>query len=211
IALPACTGGSQAVGGTTVNSTVDANYVNCGAGGGSEGQRGVWYTLAGSNNQVTISTCDPSVGLDSRLTVYQGSCGALSCVTANEDIPGDCTGASAYSSEVVFNAIQGTTYYVFVHGYGSPGETGDFMLHISCAPLCLPLPVNDICASAQPLTVELDCMPTTGSTNCATESIGVYPGCASPYHTFPDVYYSFTSPNTASGDVSLNITDITAN
>src|SRR5690606_12662740 len=53
IALPACTGGSQAVGGTTVNSTVDANYVNCGAGGGSEGQRGVWYTLAGSNNQVT--------------------------------------------------------------------------------------------------------------------------------------------------------------
>src|SRR5690606_37146801 len=68
-----------------------------------------------------------------------------------------------------------------------------------------------ICASAQPLTVELDCMPTTSSTNCATESIGVYPGCASPYHTLPDVYYSFTSPNTASGDVSLNITDITAN
>ncbi|MCB0793071.1 MAG: T9SS type A sorting domain-containing protein [Flavobacteriales bacterium] len=210
--LPSCSGGDQVVSGTSTGSTIDAGWADCGSGGTVGQQRGVWYHYAGDDNEVTITTCDPGgVGYDTRLTVYDGSCGVLNCITGNDDMTPACATGS-FRSRVVFNAYSGTDYYVFVHGYqsgASPSTTGDFNLHLTCAPLCLPVPTNDDCAAAIGLGVGPICAPVAGTNDCAAAS-SPNPGCFSPFATLPDVYYWFTAPGTPSGDVVLNITEGTA-
>lgn len=193
-----CAGGP--VNGTTTGSNFDVSYTDCGAGAAVQ-QRGVWYRYVGDNQQVTITTCDPSgIGYDTRLTVYSGACGTLACVTANDDMfPACATGG--FRSEVTFNALTGTDYYVFVHGFGAPSATGNFILNLTCSPLCLPLPANDDCASAQSITAGPACVTTAGNNACASSPIGI-PTCLSPFVTFRDVWYSF-SANTTSANVNI--------
>jgi hypothetical protein len=192
--------GSGPVSGTTTGAAVDAIYTNCGAGAGTQ-QSGVWYKYVGDNQQVTITTCDPSgIGYDTRLTVYSGTCGSLSCVGGNDDMfPACATGG--FRSEVTFNALTGTDYFVFVHGFGDPNVTGNFNLNLTCSPLCLPLPGNDDCASAQPITAGPTCVATTGNNACASSPVGV-PTCLSTFVTFRDVWYSFAA-NTTSANVRV--------
>lgn len=184
------------VSGTTINSTVDANFIDCGTTGTNLTERGVWYKIPGSNNEITITTCDPAVGFDSRLTVYSGSCGTFTCVTSNDDMTPSCN-FGLFRSEVTFNAFAGTDYYVFVHGYqfGSGlSETGNFNLNISCGPLCIPIPANDEELTPQPLTV----LPfgstnlTPGFNSCATTAL-VAPSCVSQFGTYSDVFYSYVA------------------
>jgi hypothetical protein len=181
--------------GTTLNATVDANYVPFGPDLGTNAtERGVWYTIVGDDQSYTISTCDPegTIGYDTRLTVFTGTCGALSPIVANDDIT--CT--PLFRSEVTFNAFVGTTYYLFVHGYQfgtALSNTGDFELNISCAPACIPA-ANDACASAEVLAQNASCVNITGTTLCA----GPTPGIANPagvtiFQTFNDVWYQFTA------------------
>ncbi len=194
ITLPSCSGGAQVVNGTTINSTVDSNYVNCGGpnNGTSTTERGVWYKYVGDNMQVTLNTCS-STTYDSRISVYTGTCGALSCVVTNDD-NNACT-IAGLSSEVTFNAVAGTEYLVFVHGYQfgtSLSATGNFAMNITCAPICTPATVNDECANATPVSVS----PTgvASSNLCATPSIGVaFPSCDSSFATYFDAWYSFNS------------------
>ncbi|WKZ64869.1 MAG: T9SS type A sorting domain-containing protein [Flavobacteriales bacterium] len=192
---------STPVTGSTILATVDAEYSDCGAG--NEGpQGGVWYRIVGDDNQYTITTCDASgTGYDTRLTVYSGSCGAFTCVTANDDMTPACTTGS-FRSRVQFNANSGTDYYVFVHGYGTPGATGNFILNITCAPLCLPVPGNDVCASATALTV--DAAPTAGTNTCAAATVG-NPTCESAFATLPDVFYSFTASAAGTNLITFNL------
>jgi hypothetical protein len=192
---------STPVTGSTTLSTVDAEYSDCGAG--NEGpQGGVWYKIEGDDNQYTITTCDASfVGYDTRLTVFSGSCGAFTCVTANDDMTPACATGS-FRSRVQFNANSGTDYYVFVHGYGTPGATGNFILNITCAPLCLPVPGNDACASATALTV--DAAPTAGTNTCAGATVG-NPSCESAFATLPDVFYTFTASAAGTNLITFNL------
>lgn len=208
-ALPSCTGGTQIVDGTTTGSTVDAEYSNCGAGGSNTTERGVWYTYAGDDNQVTITTCATTAltTYDTRLTVYEGSCGAFTCVAGNDDMSPACPGAS-FRSSVTFNAFSGTTYYVFVHGFQSGvglSATGNFRLTLNCSPLCLPIPGNDLCAGATAITVDAPAI--SGSNTCAAATIG-NPTCESGFATLPDVYYSFVA--SAGGTNLVTITQNSA-
>ena len=50
----------------------------CGTTDGTAG--GVWYRLAGDGDTYTVSTCDTGTDYDSKIRVYSGSCGALTCV-----------------------------------------------------------------------------------------------------------------------------------
>ncbi len=200
---------STSVSGTTAGSTVDAIYSNCGAGGNSSTERGVWYVYPGDDSQVTITTCDASgTGYDSRLTVYSGSCGGLTCITGNDDMTPDCSFGS-YRSSVTFNAYSGTDYYVFVHGYqfGTDlSETGDFVLNLTCGSLCSPVPANDECASAE---IIIAGVTASGSTTCASSSpLFSNPACASLFSTPVDVWYSFT---TGSGNAyNITLTELTS-
>ncbi len=182
--------------GTTLNSTVDANYVNAGAGGTNTTERGVWYTIVGDDNSYTISTCDPEnlIEYDTRLSVYSGTCGGLVPITGNDDNSACTTGG--LTSEVTFNAFVGTTYYLFVHGYQfgtALSNTGNFELNISCAPACIPA-ANDACASAEVLAQNVSCVNVTGTTLCAGNTVGLAnPAGVSGFATFNDVWYQFTA------------------
>ncbi|MBL7778091.1 MAG: fibronectin type III domain-containing protein, partial [Chitinophagales bacterium] len=210
IALSSCTGSPKTKSGTTTGSTVDAIYSNCGAGGSGTTERGVWYTYAGDDNAVTMTTCDPSgIGYDSRITVYSGSCGALTCVTSNDDMtPGCATGS--FRSLVNFNAFAGTTYYIFVHGFQSGAglsAQGDFILNYSCSALCLPIPPNETCGTATSYTLSTSYTPTTASNNCANADFVTNPTCFSAFATLPDLWYQFTTPpaiTTAKIRIDLN-------
>ena len=89
---------------------------------------GVFYTLAGTGNPITLTTCDAATDYDTKLFVYRGACGGpYTCVAGNDDTnAGGCT----QPSTVTFASVSGATYLVFVSGYG--GETGSFGLVSSC-------------------------------------------------------------------------------
>ena len=105
--------------GTTVNATADA-APTCVT---TNTAPGVWYTftnpVGNGVNRVVLNTC-LATSYDSKLSVYTGTCAALTCVTGNDDFCG-------LQSQVSVNTTGGnTTYRVLVHGFGS--ATGAFSL-----------------------------------------------------------------------------------
>lgn len=83
---------------------------------GTLGIKGLWYKYtATANKTVTVSTSSAGQNADTRMMVFTGSCGALSCLAANDDY----TGAF---SQVTFDSSAGMTYYiVFDNKYSSLG------------------------------------------------------------------------------------------
>ncbi|MCB0791982.1 MAG: hypothetical protein KDB97_09465, partial [Flavobacteriales bacterium] len=183
--------------GTNVGATADG-VPSQASGGEATVDNGVWYVFAGDDSQVTLQTCDAGTTFDTRLHVFSGACGSLVGVTGNDDNCGT-------RSLVVFNAYNGTDYYIAVEGYGT--SSGTFVLDIACAALCVPVPTNDDCANAETLTPGSGCTSVPGSTNCANTSAGTNPSCISTFATAPDVFYSFTA-----GDATqiLNFLNVTA-
>ncbi len=108
----------QSMSGTTANATPD-NAPFCGT---SNTANGVWYQYLGTGDFVSASLCN-GTSYDSKLTVYSGSCGALTCIAGNDD-------ACGLQSEVQFQSNVGQTYYILVHGFGS--SSGSFNLELSC-------------------------------------------------------------------------------
>ena len=171
--------------GQTVNgSTIGASFDNVGTCVTSNSAAGVWYSFAGDGSAVTVSTCGS--GYDTKLSVFSGSCGALSCVTGNDD-------ACGLQSTVNFATSNGTTYYILVHGFGT--AVGNFTMSVTCvAPP--PPPTNDACGDA----IELSCNTTvTGSTAQAAPDTA--PTCDGASVTAPGVWYTFTG---SSRIVNLN-------
>lgn len=135
----------QTVSGSTVGATSDAAIGSCTLGsfgtpgsgtavGGTPGL-GVWYRLMGDGSQVSASLCNSS--FDTKIHIYEGSCGTLTCVASNDDNSAQCSPGSR--SYVQFNTNPGSTYYILVSGFSS--STGNFSLQIGCvcgAPLGFP-------------------------------------------------------------------------
>ncbi len=109
--------------GTTVNATID-NLVAPACSTLVEAP-GVWYTVEGNGDSITVSLCNPGTNYDTRLNIYTGSCDSLVCVTGDDDACG-----FAGSSEVTFMSDPCVTYYILVHGF--VGATGDFELSVTC-------------------------------------------------------------------------------
>jgi len=112
--------------GSTVGASSDSGQGTCGSAG-TPGN-GVWYKLVGNGAQVTLNLC--ASAYDTKVHVFSGSCGGLSCVGSNDDSP-TC---GTTRSQFVFNASVGVDYYILVSGFGS--ATGAFSMSISC--LCGP-------------------------------------------------------------------------
>ena len=112
--------------GSTVGAASDSGVGSCGIGSGGTPGNGVWYKFVGNGAQATISLCGSSY--DTKLHVYSGACGSLTCVTSSDDFCGS-------GSQVVFNATVGVDYYILVSGFSS--ATGAFTMNISC--LCGPV------------------------------------------------------------------------
>ncbi len=91
----------------SINSGLGA-YTNC---GGGQATRARWYTFVASlNGTVNIGSC--LGGTDTRLSVFRGSCNQLICVDSSDDECLVSLEGSAFASFVVFNMIQGETYFI---------------------------------------------------------------------------------------------------
>lgn len=123
VAVPSTTAGS------TVGASIDLGGAACGT---SITTAGVWYSVTGTGNQMTATTCGPTFGYDTKLTVYCNDCGLANCIVGNDD---NCVGgASGLLSTVTWCSQAGATYLILVHGFGS--ATGSFNLSVSSGGSC---------------------------------------------------------------------------
>ncbi len=177
----------QTVTGSTLNATIDqtptCNLVFP--------RYGVWYSFAGNNSRVTLTTCGGQTNYDTQIGVYSGSCAALTCVAGNNNDSG-CAANGRFST-VTFPALSGTTYYILVTGVVD--SRGLFTLSSSCAP------INDNCADA----LTLSCGQTvTGSTAGATPDFASTITCTTTFTSaMRGVWFNFTP--TASGNTTLSL------
>ena len=163
------------VSGTTTGASTDA--VETGSScGTSITAPGVWYTVDGTGLDITASLCN-NTNYDSKLSIFEGACGSLTCVGGNDDFCG-------LQSQITWTSTFGTTYYVYVHGFSS--ATGDFELAIDCE-----TPANDLCADAIPVT----CGSVTSGTTVLATIDSDAPTCGTSISS-PGVWYSFTGDGT---------------
>jgi hypothetical protein len=117
------------INGNTTTALSDAAMGACGIGSGGTPGKGLWYKLTGNGAQVTLNLCGSS--FNTKVHVYSGVCGSLTCIVSNDD----AAGCSSNRSIAVFNANVGTDYYILVSG-ASDCDLGAFSMDISC--LCGP-------------------------------------------------------------------------
>jgi hypothetical protein len=94
------------------------------ASGGSNASAGEWYSYTASFDTVIRVTTDlpQNGGVDTRVHVYTGTCGNLSCYAGDDD------SGSGYTSVVNFNVTAGTTYYIaFDDNWSASGFTFQVM------------------------------------------------------------------------------------
>lgn len=112
VAVPSSTSGA------TIGATVDAGLPSCQVAVDSPG---VWYTVTGNGGVITASLCG-AASYDTRLTVFQGACGSLSCVRGVNNTCGN-------NESVSWCSTSGTPYRILVHGAG--GADGTFTLSMT--------------------------------------------------------------------------------
>lgn len=111
--------------GSTTTATIDA-APTCVTS--VDASNSLWYKFIGTGQFITMNTCHSSTNFDTKLHVYTGGCGGLTCVTGNDDYSG-CSLASL-RSEVQFCSSPGVIYLVRVSGFGT--ASGNFGLNTSC-------------------------------------------------------------------------------
>jgi hypothetical protein len=166
--------------GITFNSTSSGTYEGntCGV---AQTFGGVWYTVPGVTGNIhTASMCGTSAW-NSRISVYSGTCTALTCIGGNDDDGPSCSGTPASFS---WPGSTGTTYYIKVHGATS---NSNFNLSVSCAP---PAPPNDLVCNAQAVA----CGSSTPGTTVNATSTGTYEGTTAcgVAQSQPAVWYTTT-------------------
>lgn len=189
-----CSGAIQVECGTPVNGTTIGTGIDavgtCGTTLGTGG--GVWYKVQGGGGNITASLCGS--GFDTKIGIFSGSCGALVCVTGNDDFCG-------LQSQVTFNSVDGVEYYILVTGFLA--ATGNFTLNVTgaCGAVGPPPPppnppANDSCSNS----IVLECgIPLTGTTVDA--GTDVVPACGPPV-SGSGVWYRF---NTEDAIVNLSV------
>lgn len=154
--------------GTTVGATADV-APTCITTDGTGG--GVWYTVTGTGpcQSYTASLCSGTT-YDSKIRVYSGSCTNLVCITGDDDF---CN----TQSQVTWNATNGTTYYILVHGFGA--NTGPFTLNLTQSTSSTITPT----VATLP-TVNAECQTTLTAPTATSSCSGALTGVASGSTTF---------------------------
>jgi hypothetical protein len=189
---------------TVTGSTSTATFDDVGTCGTSNTTAGVWYSLTPAiSGTITLSTCNQAA-YDTKISVFTGTCGSLTCVTGVDD----AAGCGGFTTELALCVVSGETYLILVHGFGN--ATGVFDLTVSCSEIssinddvCNATPVtvggsaliNNFCASVQP--GEPSPGAGTGSSSCNSQD----GWCSFETDLDNSVWYSFTAP--ASGCVSI--------
>ena len=176
-------------GSTTTGSTVGSTTENPGTCGTSlaDAAGGVWYRVVGNGGTVTVSLCGSAY--DTKVGVFTGTCGALTCVAGNDD--SDNCGAFSLQSQVAFSSTAGTTYLILVKGFSS--NVGNFTMSVTCGAPPPPPTGFDECAGAITLTPGATCVNTAGTTTGATQSLAAITCAGFTSDDAFDVWYKFTA------------------
>ncbi len=120
----------------------------CASGGASGITAAEWYKYTPSVNYTATISTDllASAGVDTRVSVYTGVCGSLTCVGGDDDGGGGNT--SLYS----FSAIAGTQYYIVFDNKWSSAAF-DFQLTEGPYVEQITPPVNFVMQSPHPSSV----------------------------------------------------------
>jgi hypothetical protein len=154
----------DAVSGTTVGATAAGAPATCVTSLNTA--PGLWYRITGTGDNVTASLAGSAY--DTKIGVFTGSCGALTCVTGNDDFGG-------LQSQVTFSGVAGTDYYIYVTGFQT--QAGAFTLTMTCVP--------PPCASATPIS----CGDVVTGTTVGAALDGSVGTCGTALNTAPGVYY----------------------
>jgi hypothetical protein len=130
LAVPSVTPGTNA--GATADQDIYAcNGIAVLTVGGVPAEKGVWYTITGTGNTITATTCSGvATDLNTLIRVFCGSCAQLTCITANNTASPACVPSTA--ARVSFCSVAGQTYYIFVaNGVASGTTEGPFTLTIT--------------------------------------------------------------------------------
>lgn len=89
---------------------------------------GVWYKYVGNGTDVTLSTDNITTNFDTQIFLYSGDCDNLECIDSDDD-----SGVTSGTSQIEFEAEDGTDYYIYVGGDDSSSTPiGQFGLSILC-------------------------------------------------------------------------------
>jgi hypothetical protein len=94
--------------------------------GGHTTRRGLWYTLVGTGNTITASTCASAT--DTVMMAAVGSCDGLTVIAGRDDAGPACAGAPA---SVTFCTEAGETYYIWVGPFSTGAQTSSTQLDIT--------------------------------------------------------------------------------
>lgn len=192
----------QTIADSTIGATSEAMTV-CGITGvTTQNTPGVWYKFVGDGSDVTFSTCSATAG-DTRMAIYTGSCGTMTCVAGNDDNSA-CT-ANTVSSEVLMSTTNGVEYYILIYAYASgtsqSATTVSYNLKVTCVVPCTPATGNDNCVTATALTLGT---ALASNNTCSTPSSGIaYPSCGNQFATYYDTWYSFNSGSNTTLEVNV--------
>ena len=111
-------------GGTTsyLGTTIGATFTDQGTCDYIHTAPEVWYHVVGNGYEMRVETCT-NTSWDTKISVWSGACGALTCVAGDDD-------SCLPQSMVSWTSMLGTDYYVMVHGFLS--SVGDFELTLTC-------------------------------------------------------------------------------
>lgn len=163
--------------GTTANATSETGLTSsCPIPYNNE--IGVWYTIPGNGNQYGVSLCSNS--WDSKVFVYKGSCGALNCVTSNDNNGPLCTSSAASAT---WCTVTGINYYILVTGASTTGTFDIAMTQTvtSVPSLTLSSSATTICASQSTTLSATGAASYSWNTSATTNSIAVSPTVTSNY------------------------------
>ncbi len=158
--------GGQYTGDTSLANPESPDPGTCTTSAGTAGA--VWYTITGANSNdagAVIGSVGDEVTLDlslstfdTKIRVFEGACGAFTCVGGNDD------GGTGNTSLFTFTATVGTEYYILVHGFS--GNAGAYTLDVTCVapPLCTP--------GAATATIVEDCVAETFVINVDVTTVG---------------------------------------
>lgn len=85
---------------------------------------GMWFSVNGTGNLLSATTCGADSNLDSHVSIFRDSCSSLQCVgSTGQDLPCGASGAVSWFSEA------NVEYKIYVSGRGS--RVGSFALKVT--------------------------------------------------------------------------------